>query len=109
MIVKLLAAHYFTGDLYYDATDAAGNPVVLGTPQCPLPPNFMATHEMEGVDDEGKAAVAEAIARWGKGPLESLPATVEEGEPFVKMRDVSISNPHVMPEKPKFAVNLPRK
>lgn len=68
MKVKLLEPHYFRGDLYYEAE------TIIGPGGKPLPEGFLATHKMEGLDDEGVKAVAKAVERWRKGdPINTLP------------------------------------
>lgn len=74
MIVKLLAPHYFRGDMYYEKDQVLGVPG--GTP---LPDAFAVTHEMEGLDEEAKAAIEIVLERWGKvDPIHSMPMTMDD-------------------------------
>jgi hypothetical protein len=68
MIVKLLQPHYFAGDRYEEVDTVLGGP--MGRP---LPERFLVTHDMEGLDDEARAAIAAAMRRWRQtDPIESL-------------------------------------
>ena len=78
MRFKLLSPHYLPGDKLIlageEIGDGTANPVDFKT----YPP----THEMEGLDEPSRAAVAMALSKFHQSnPIESMPMTIgNEGD-----------------------------